>query len=252
MDKVSSVEEGGFLSTARRDAWWVEPLVSAVVFGGVIIYSIFRAFEGDFFKFGPYVSPIYSIPFDTAWISPAIFTLWVPAGYRITCYFCRRVYYRSFFADPPACAVGEFRKTYKGESAFPYILLNIHRYFLYLVIIFVFIHWGHALSSVLRWGENGGFGLGFGVGSLLIITDTVLLTLYVLSCHSFRHLVGGKIDYYSASPFGKFRYSLWKFVSSLNEKHGLFFWLSLVSVAVADLYVKLLAQGKITDLSIRF
>ena len=240
----------GFLATSRRDAWWVEPLASAFVFGGIIIYSIFRAFEGAFFKVGAYVSPLYTLPFETAWISPAIFTMWVPAGYRITCYFCRRVYYRSFFADPPACAVGEPRKKYKGESAFPYILLNIHRYFLYLVIIFVFLHWWHAFSSVFRWGENGGFGFGLGLGSLIIIADTVFLTLYVLSCHSLRHLIGGKIDYYSASPLGKVRYSLWKIVSSLNERHGLFFWLSLVSVAVADLYVKLVAQGKIQDIRI--
>ncbi|GBD03120.1 hypothetical protein HRbin19_00396 [bacterium HR19] len=235
-------------ATSRRDIWWAETFGSAVVFLGVILYSIVRALEGKFFEWGPYVSPLYSIPFDTAWISPAVFTMWVPAGYRITCYFCRRVYYRSIFADPPACAVREFKRNYKGESAFPYILLNVHRYFLYLVVIFVFIHWGHAISAFLRWGENGSIKFGMGLGSLLILGDTVLLTLYVLSCHSLRHILGGGSDFYSVEHMGKIKYSLWKFVSRLNEHHGFFFWTSLLSVAIADFYVRAVSSGVINDI----
>ncbi len=232
-------------ATSRQDAWWAETIVSAAVFILAIIYSLIRAIEGKFFEWGPYISPIYSIPFDTAWISPAIFTLWVPAGYRITCYFCRRVYYRSIFIDPPACAVREPKREYKGESVFPYILLNIHRYFLYLVIIFVFIHWYHALSSIFMWGENRSFGFGIGLGSILIILDTVLLTLYVLSCHSLRYIFGGKEGF-----LGPTRYKIWGFLSRLNENHGFFFWASLLSVVVADLYVRLVASGTINDIRI--
>jgi hypothetical protein len=39
---------------------------------------------------------------------------------------------QTFWADPPACAVGEPRKKYLGEHSFPLIMQNIHRYFLYL------------------------------------------------------------------------------------------------------------------------
>lgn len=229
-------------STSRTDAWWFEFIASASVFTMAILYSIFRAIEGKLFQWGPYLSPLYPMPLENAWVSPALFTMWVPAGFRITCYFCRRVYYRSIFADPPACMVREPKRNYKGESVFPYILLNLHRYFLFLAIIFVPIHWLHALRG-LFWNE----GFGVGLGSLILIADSLFLTLYVLSCHSFRHFSGGKIDMYSQNVS---RYSFWKFVSSLNKNHGFFFWASLISVVVADLYIRLLAAGTITDIRI--
>ena len=39
----------------------------------------------------------------------------------------------------------------------------------------------------------------------------------------------------------------WTLVSRLNESHARYAWLSLFSVAIADLYVYLLATGTITD-----
>ncbi len=36
-------------------------------------------------------------------------------------------------------------------------------------------------------------------------------------------------------------------ISALNERHGLFAWLSLVGVALADLYVRQLACGSLRD-----
>ena len=46
---------------------------------------------------------------------------------------------QSVLGRPASCAVGEPRKTYRGEQKFPLILQNVHRYFLYLAIIFMFI-----------------------------------------------------------------------------------------------------------------
>jgi hypothetical protein len=43
------------------------------------------------------------------------------------------------------------------------------------------------------------------------------------------------------------RYRAWKLVSVLNERHMLIAWVSLVGVAVADLYVRLIATDVITD-----
>ena len=43
-----------------------------------------------------------------AWfISPGLLILWIPLGFRATCYYYRKAYYRFYFADPPGCAVGE-------------------------------------------------------------------------------------------------------------------------------------------------
>ena len=71
--------------------------------------------------------------------SPALLILPFPAGFRFTCYYYRGAYYKAFWADPPACAVGEPRKGYLGENSFPLIIQNIHRYFMYLAVVFLFL-----------------------------------------------------------------------------------------------------------------
>ena len=74
-----------------------------------------------------------------AWLpfSPALLILWAPGGFRLTCYYYRGAYYKAFWADPPSCAVGEPRKSYWGENSLPLILQNVHRYFLYLALLFL-------------------------------------------------------------------------------------------------------------------
>ena len=67
--------------------------------------------------------------------SPALLILPFPGLFRVTCYYYRGAYYKAFWADPPACAVGEPRKRYRGEAAFPLIVQNIHRYFLYVALL---------------------------------------------------------------------------------------------------------------------
>ena len=68
---------------------------------------------------------------------PHYLILWAPGGFRLTCYYYRGAYYKAFWADPPACAVGEPRKKYLGERSFPLIMQNVHRYFLYVALIFI-------------------------------------------------------------------------------------------------------------------
>jgi len=63
-----------------------------------------------------------------------------------------------------------------------------------------------------------------------------------------RHLAGGQVDCFSCSASGRARHRLWGWASALNERHGLFAWLSLVGVGLADLYIRALARGQIHDL----
>ncbi|MGH3386744.1 MAG: hypothetical protein ACRDO1_19350, partial [Nocardioidaceae bacterium] len=79
----------------------------------------------------------------------------------------------------------------------------------------------------------------------IFVVNVVLIWLYTLGCHSCRHIVGGRLRHFSKHPV---RYRLWGLVSKLNEKHARYAWLSLFSVAIADLYVYLLARGTIEDL----
>jgi len=164
-------------------------------------------------------------------------------GFRVTCYYYRKAYYRAFFLDPPACAVGEFKRhRYRGETAFPSILQNLHRYFLYAACIFLIFLWRDAFRAFFFDGR-----IGVGVGTLILLFNVILLTIYALSCHSLRHLVGGKLDCFSCVTFGGPRHTAWQWVSVLNGRHMLFAWISLITVGLTDLYVRLVASGAITD-----
>jgi hypothetical protein len=44
------------------------------------------------------------------------------------------------------------------------------------------------------------------------------------------------------------KYRTWSFITRLNEKHMEWAWVSLIWVALADLYVRLVSMGVISDL----
>jgi len=237
---------GGLGATLRRDAWWVELLPVVVVLGGFGIYATLRAFEGTFYEWGPYLTPFYSPLIDPQhhwwpW-SPAILILGGPLGFRTTCYYYRKAYYRAFFLDPPGCAVGEPSRNYRGESAFPFILQNVHRYFFYLAVIFLAFLWHDAVRAFV-WND----GFHAGLGTLVMLVNVVLLSLYTFSCHSLRHLAGGKLDCFSCATFGRPRYEAWRVVSRLNERHMLWAWSSLISVGFTDFYIRMLSSGAFHD-----
>src|SRR5713226_7314098 len=243
---VESVGQRAARATERQDRWWVQPLLIVLVLTSFSIYALWAALQNANYYAPPYLSPFYSpclaqncahptLPIFGSWwnLSPAFLVLGIPLGFRATCYYYRKAYYRAFFWSPPACAVPDARSRYTGESRFPLILQNVHRYFFYLVVPFPFI---------LLWDAIKAFdfpdGFGMGLGTLILLANAILLGAYVLSCHSCRHLCGGRLDVLSKSPR---RYRAWKLVSVLNERHMLIAWVSLVGVAVADLYVRLVA-----------
>lgn len=267
----------------RQDTWWIEPVLVVSTLVLFIIYGTVRAFENNFYDtiriveahgglqtgvafFGSYaphyLSPFYSPPIQDWYFalfhtnmtfSPSLLLLAFPGSFRATCYFARRTYYRAFFWDPPACAVREIaqarRKNYTGERDFPFNLQNLHRYALYAIFIVVAFHWLHVLEALFFTDAAGKSHIGIGVGTLVIVVDTVMLSLYVFSCHSFRHLIGGVLNRFSSN---KTRFNLWMNVSALNARHGLYFWLSLITVGLADVYIRLVCTGAIRDLHIVF
>ena len=254
--------QNSFGKTNRPDAWWIQPLIVFLVLGGFIVYATWAAFQNANYTFGPYLSPFYSPelfgssshalfgPQPGWWpgwlpFSPALLILWAPGGFRFTCYYYRGAYYKAFWADPPACTVGEPRKNYRGEARFPLILQNIHRFFLYLALIFIILlAWD--VWQAFRWTDpaTGTVKLGMGVGTLVLLVNVVMLSCYTLGCHSFRHLVGGVYDRLSGRPVRKKAYDC---VSCLNRRHMLFAWLSLFSVAFSDLYIRMCAMGVWSD-----
>ena len=236
----------GSTGALRREAW-LNNLPFIIVLSAFGIYTTWRAIMGRFYYTAPYLSPCYSPLIDPEhhwWpFSPAILILGGPLGFRLTCYYYRKAYYRAFFLDPVGCAVSESHKSYSGERRFPFILQNVHRYFFYVAVFFVAFLW---YDAILAFDFNGTFGIG--VGSLIMLANIILLTTYTFSCHSLRHLVGGKLDCFSCATFGKPRHSIWGGVTKLNEHHMFWAWVSMISVGVTDLYIYLVASGAIRDI----
>src|SRR6202011_6264912 len=53
------------------------------------------------------------------WIPMGLLVLPFLLGFRLTCYYYRKAYYRAFWLSPPACAVAEPHAKYTGETRFP-------------------------------------------------------------------------------------------------------------------------------------
>jgi hypothetical protein len=256
----------GFGETRRRDWWWIGPMTVFVGLVLFIAYATWAAFQNAHYTYGPYLSPFYAPelfgasehswfgPMPGWWpalipFSPALLILPGPLSFRLTCYYYRGAYYKAFWADPVSCAVGEPRGTsYWGERYFPLILQNIHRYALYVAVVFLFLlAWDVWLALWFIDPETGQTEFGIGVGTLVLALNVVLLSCYTLGCHSMRHLVGGVKDAVSGS---RVRSACYTCSSSLNERHQLYAWCSLFSVGFADLYVRLCSMGIFTDVTI--
>ena len=253
--------------THRRDAWWAFPLLTLVVYLAFIVYATFRIMEpwlagaaiGDYARFYVadngnyhYLSPmgtpdltflvpgiVHTIPIVGAILhSPAAVILPFPAGFRFTCYYYRKSYYRAFTARPYACAVPAAKGVgYKGERGLM-VVQNLHRYFLYAAIVITIFLAYDALRSIFT-----PHGLYLGFGSAFMLVNVAFLMLYTFGCHSFRHLVGGNLDMFSCDPLAKWRYGVWSRVTMLNERHALWAWLSLLTVALVDVYIRWLIEN---------
>ena len=263
-NRVIPLEQRGFGETMRRDAWWAQPLLTFVVLASFVGYATWAALQGAHYEYGNYLSPFYSpLLFGEgphSWFGPwtnpgwwpgavpfsaAMLILWAPGGFRFTCYYYRGAYYKAFWADPPSCAVGEPRKSYLGEQSFPLILQNIHRYFLYLALAFLFVlTYDVWVAMWFTDPATGRTSFGIGLGTLVLATNVVLLSSYTLGCHSLRHLVGGRVDQFSNHPT---QAKLHDVACKFNCNHMKWAWASLFSVAPADLYVRLCSMGVITD-----
>ena len=222
----SKVEKTGVFSagralltdkTLRTDRWWLQPAITVAVLVSFIIYATFRAFENKHYFVEPLISPFYSPCLSTACvegashlgtpigtvtiagllISPALFILVFPLGFRLTCYYYRKAYYRSFWMSPPACAVAEPHKKYTGETRAPLILQNGHRWFFYAGLVFNVLLTYDAIIAFKN--EEGQWG-HMSVGTLVLLLNATLLWLYSASCHTCRHTIGGRLKNFSKHP----------------------------------------------------
>ncbi len=267
-------KQRGFGETTRPDNWWLQPLAVFLGFSAFILYSTWAAFQGvgDMktgacsYWFGGnganYLSPFYSPEFwgtsphailgatlpswfpTWAPFSPAFLILWIPAGFRFTCYYYRGAYYKAFWADPINCAVGEPRKTFLGEKYLPLIIQNVHRYFFYLAFLFILLLSHDAWKAMWFTDLTGKAHFGVGVGTIVLTLNAVFLAMYTFGCHSLRHLIGGFLDSKSKAPKCAKAYNC---VTCLNIRHMMWAWISLFWVGFTDVYVRLCATGHLHD-----
>ncbi len=243
--------------TLRRDRWRIGPIITATILIGFVVYGTWAAFRNSGYYHKPYISPFYSpciadncldenskLHQIGAWYrwSPALLVLIWPLGFRLTCYYYRKAYYRSIWQAPTACAVREPHRRYTGESRFPLIVQNVHRWFWYVALIFAVTLSYDVVRAFIFWPQPHRYGMG--LGTLIMLVNVVFIWLYTISCHSCRHIVGGRLTHFSRHPV---RYRLWGWVSTLNRYHNRFAWVSLVGVAVVDFYIWLVATGRLTD-----
>jgi hypothetical protein len=246
--------------TLRTDRWWVPPLGIAAILLFFIAYATVRIFMAKWY-FVPehgYLTPLYSpcvaencvpgsshfgtwLPALPFFIPLGIIAFPIVAGFRVTCYYYRKSGYRSLWASPQACAVKEPHKKYTGETRFPLIFMNAHRYFWYLACVVLLINLYDAGLGFK--GTDGGFGVG--LGTVIIWVNWLALAGYTLSCHVCRHITGGRLKHFSKHPV---RYKFWTFVSKLNAKHGTYAMTSLFTVILTDAYIMSLSAGWFSDL----
>lgn len=255
--------------TFRTDNWRSYPIFTLAFFTAWVVYATVRAMWGSAFYVPQYhyLTPFYSpcvndacnnITLDHVTGSAAEFGTFVPAGvpffipyalislpflllFRLTCYYYRKAYYRAFWLSPQACGVAEPHAKYTGETRFPLLGQNLHRYFWAIAGLISIINTWDAIQAF--HGKDGGFGIG--LGTVILWANVILLWGYTLSCHSCRHVLGGRMKHFSKNPV---RYRLWTWVSKINTRHGSFALVTLVSLVVADFYVMLVASGTVNDL----
>ena len=247
--------------TLRTDNWLKSPILIDLGFAAFVIYATVRAFQRDHFYVADYhyLTPFYSpclsvkcgaasefwpqiLPADgpLSLIPFAALSLPFLLLFRLTCYYYRGAYYRSVWQSPTACAVAEPHAKYTGESRLPLIIQNTHRYFFYIAGIISVINTYDAFSAM--WNDDG---FRIGIGNLILWGNVIMLWVYTVSCHSCRHVVGGRLKHFSKHPV---RYWIWTQVSKLNTRHKLYAWITLGTLMFTDFYVMAVSAGWWGDL----
>ena len=245
--------------TLRTDRWWMPTVWTDLGFAAFVIYATIRAFLGTDYWVAQYhyLTPFYSpcvskgcvagsshfwpqfLP-DVWWLPYAAVTLPFLLAFRLTCYYYRKAYYRSVWQSPPACAVAEPHSRYTGETRLPLIVQNAHRYFFYAAVIISVVN---TYDAIVAFHSPSGFG--FGLGNVILVVNVIMLWVYTLSCHSCRHITGGRLKHFSKHPV---RYWMWTQISKLNTRHMLYAWITLGTLMLTDFYIMLVASGTISDL----
>ncbi len=195
----------GFGRTSRRDSWWSTPLVVFTVFSPLSSTPRGQRFKTHTTNSGLILSPFYSPVLwgdsshawfgpQPAWwpgvlpFSPALVDSSVPWPVPIHVLLLPWRLLQGVLGGSAELRRRRTAQGYLGENSFPLILQNVHRYFFYFAVIFIFI-----LSYdvwLALWFTNPVTlrkQFGIGVGTILLLVNVILLASYTFGCHSGRH-----------------------------------------------------------------
>ena len=245
--------------TLRTDRWWLAPVLTVTGLSAWVLYALIRTSMHDHYwvQAHGYLTPFYSpcvtvscdpgsahfgefLPEFPPLVPYALLALPFLLGFRLTCYYYRKAYYRSFWLSPPACAVPDGHQKYTGETRFPLLVQNAHRYFFYAAVLISIVNTYDALVAF-----HGDEGFQMGLGNLILVGNVIMLWAYTISCHSCRHIMGGRLKHFSKHPV---RFKLWTQISKLNARHMELAWITLGTLAFTDAYIALVAADVINDL----
>lgn len=189
-------------------------------------------------EFKGYIDPFYS---------PTVLIVPIPGLFRLTCYAYRKDYHRHVFKHPIGCENPDRHdaptRKYTGEKNAFFQLENLHRYLLYAgIILLPFFYYDFYVSLT--------FDNSLRIGSFVILANALALTAWTLSCHAFRHLIGGNIDCYSCVSGGAQRKKIFDIQTWWNKRHEDMAWLSLLVIFFTDLYIRALVAGVPLDFTL--
>src|SRR5665647_3431299 len=232
----------------RTDNWKKSPILTFIGLSAFVLYGLIRTatqstyYVPAYHYLSPFASPCVSstcvegssefghwFGAFPAMIPLAIVTLPFLLGFRLTCYYYRKAYYRAFWQSPVACAVPEPRGKYAAETRFPLIIQIAHRYFWMVAVVISLINTYDALKAF-----HGTEGFGFGLGNVILVANVILLWAYTLGCHSCRHITAGRINNFSKHPV---RYWFWEKINWLNSRHMRLAWTTLGTLVFTDAYI---------------
>jgi hypothetical protein len=106
--------------------------------------------------------------------------------------------------------VAEPHAKYTGETRFPLILQNLHRYFFYIAAIISVINTTTPSTPCTRRPVR------VRLGNVILWVNVILLWTYTISCHTCRHVTGGRLKHFG-HPVRS-----WTEISKLNVHHKKF------------------------------
>ena len=236
--------------TLRKDAWWAGPAATVLVLSGFIVYATLRAFEGNAYEWGAYLSPFYSPFFDVGWAQG----LGPRRSSRRRCSSCPGPRASGSLATTtarpttapsrgtrrraPSASARRTATTARRSSSSSRTCTATRCTWR---VIFLVILWKDAIVGVFGWKD----GVHVGVGTLVMLTNCVLLSglhvrlpqLPAPHRRQREQLLDGRARQ-RAPP-------------ALEARHAcstsgtmLFAWVSLFSVALTDLYIRMVAQRR--------